>query len=303
MKFSVKPAVLFAALPTLMLCGTNAHAEVFGSVGLGLSAHKNSGQNLNYAGAVDEPPTHNALNFVGSFGYMMESGLELGIEAQIGRTNNKDTFNGQPTDDGVAAYNQIVGHLGYHFDQVYVGLRTGQALAFFTEEEKNQNAAFSLNGAGVGWSGDALRAGLSYSKMNFLAADDEEMLHDADFWNLRFSGDVSDRIVLHANLTSGKGTLDYLDTSPTPVDVEGGGIALSYMDDGQALGRPIEYTLGYEQYKYVEKHLDGRIDDLTHARIYFGISVPLGAGSQPSSSTIAGPQNLAWIQSSIAMID
>ena len=56
------------------------------------------------------------------------------------------------------------------------------------------------------------------------------------------------------------------------VDVEGGGIALSYMDDGQALGRPIEYTLGYEQYKYVEKHLDGRIDDLTHARIYFGIS-------------------------------
>ena len=289
-------------LPLLVCCPLSAQAEFFGSVGASIAAHENSGNALNTDDVDDEPPTHEALSLSGSFGNLLDSGIEFGVQGHIARTNNKDTYNGEEADDAVKGYRQFLGHAGYHTGDFYVGIHSGFAMARYTEKEEDQNATLSLNGAGIGWANDTFGIGLSKSKMNYYSADDEEQLHDADFLNVNLSSKLSDNLVMRLHMTDGEGTLDYLDSSAGPVDVEGKGISFSYL--GELGERSIEYTLGYEEHTATEvRTTDGRVDKLNHTRLFVGVTIPLGKVRQPESSRLAIPQNLALIQSTVPLVD
>ena len=287
---------------TLVVCyPLSAQAEVFGSIGASIAAHENSGSALNPV-SVDEPPTHEALSLSGSFGNLLDSGIEFGVQGHIARTNNKDTYNGEEADDAVKGYRQFLGHAGYHTGDFYVGVHSGFALASYTEKEEDQDSTLSLNGAGIGWANDTFGIGLSKSKMNYYSGDDDEQLHDADFLNVNLSSKLSDNLVMRLHMTEGEGTQDYQKpTSSSPADVEGKGISFSYL--GELGERSIEYTFGYEEHTVKEASSTGSTDTINHTRLFVGVTIPLGKVRQPESSRLAIPQNLALIQSTVPLVD
>ena len=105
---------------------------------------------------------------------------------------------------------------------------------------------------------------------------------------------------MRLHMTDGEGTIDYLDPSAGPVDVEGKGISFSYL--GELGERSIEYTIGYEEHTVIELETE-REDTLNHTRLFVGITIPLGKVRQAESSRLVIPQNLAHIQSTVSMLD